>query len=547
MIQRLLTLILLCCLPLTVTAETATPKAAAPKVPATVIKPQKSAEERYLAGQACLQQEDVPCAQVELASIAPGSPYAKLLEAEIAASAQDDETVLRLLLPLKSIGLKTNSSLLPQAMTSLHATLAQAYENQGNVLRAIEQLNLSAPENPESIQTHIWQLLKDQPRASLLELRGESQDTLSQGWIDLALAANGKTPTSAITQWRNAYPDHPVSDTFLLQLAQTAPVIVEQDSFTGTVALLLPLNEPAYANAAAALKAGLMAAHGDSAAIVKIYASRGDKAEIAALYQQAINEGAQYVVGPMARDEVSALAAAGLKLVPTLALNSTDQETLPENLMAFGLPVEAEAEQVAEVARAHGMQSAILISADTPLANRAEQAFAKEWQAQQGTIVIQKTFSADSSLVELKADLSARGADMIFLAANAEQAKMVRPYLDPSIPTFAISHVYDGVALNPDNTALMAIHFVDMPWMVNADHPDFAAYRKAAESLPPGESQRWFAVGVDAWHILAAIAAGKSILIPGLSGTLHMEGKTLVRDLPMAQFGPTGVALEPAR
>ena len=124
---------------------------------------------------------------------------------------------------------------------------------------------------------------------------------------------------------------------------------------------------------------------------------------------------------------------------------------------------------------------------------------------------------------------------------------MVRPYLDQAIPTFASSHVYDGVADNPENAPLSAIHFVDMPWMINPNHPDFAPYREAAAKLPSGQAQRWFAVGVDAWNIIVAKAAGKSLLLPGLSGTLHMEGSNMVRELPMAQFTSTGILLEPAR
>ena len=526
-------------------AATETSKATKPPVA------KKSVEARDLAGRACLQQADTPCAQVELAGMPPNSPYANLLEAQIAASQQDFDAALRLLTPLQA-----NGSLMPQANASLHATLAQAYENQGNVLRAIEQLNQSAlldpaaqpnpgtAEDPEEIHQHIWRLLKALPRETLLELRGGVQDTLTQGWVDLALAATAKVPASAIAQWRIAYPDHPISEAFLQQLSQAEPAAAPTEKFEGTVALLLPLNEPAYATVATAVQAGLMAARDGSTATVKVYATRGDKTEIVAIYQQAVAEGAQYIVGPMSREEVNALATSGIKLIPTLALNAADPEHLPDNLAVFGLPVEAEATQVAKVARAHGMQTAIVVGADTPLAKRMEQAFIKEWTAQEASVVAQKTFTADSNLAELKADLAGQQADMIFLAANTDQARLVRPYLNPAIPTFATSHVYDGAAQRPENAVLSAIHFVDMPWIVNADHPDFAAYREAAAKLPSGEAQRWFAVGVDAWHIVAAQAAGKPLLLHGLSGNLHREGNTLVRELPMAQFRNDGVDIE---
>ncbi|OIQ78839.1 penicillin-binding protein activator LpoA precursor [mine drainage metagenome] len=406
------------------------------------------------------------------------------------------------------------------------------------------QLNLAQGEAAGPAYQRIWQLLEGLPHETLLELRGESPDSLTQGWIDLALAAHAGEPKNAIAQWRSAYPDHPAPGALLQRLAEAAPAAVPTRQFTGTVALLLPLDQPAYAAAAEAVQAGLMAARGDAANSVKVYPSRGDGNAVVALYQQAVSEGAQYVVGPMVREEVNALAAAKLNMVPTLALNAADQEPLPENLLTFGLPVEAEAMQVAQLARARGMQSAILVAADTPLSKRMEQAFLKEWKAQQGTVVAQESFASEASLAALKADLANHQADMIFLAANVDQARLVRPCLDPATPTFAISHIYDGLEQDPENAPLSAIHFVDMPWLVNPDHPDFAPYREAAAKLPPGEAQRWFAVGVDAWHILAARAAGKSLLLPGLSGTLHMDGNTINRELSMAQFRSAGVVLE---
>jgi outer membrane PBP1 activator LpoA protein len=534
MIQRLLTFILLCSLSLTSIAAS-TAETSATKLP------QKSPEERYLEGATCITQADTACAQVALAGLPTTSPYAKILEAQLASINKDDDTVLRLLIPLQ-----INNNLLPQAVSSLHATLAKAYENQGNPLRALEQLFPLFAENPDETSQKIWHVLKDQPKEALLSLRGESQDTLTQGWIDLALAAQTKNPADAIDQWHAAYPDHPVSAALLAQLSQ-APPAVDGDAapIQGTVAVLLPLEELAYEATASALYTGLMAARGDAQTPVLVYPTHGKKEDILNIYEKAVNDGAQYVIGPMTREEVSALATSGIKLLPTLVLNTVEQEQLPENLMLFGMPVEPEVTQMARIARAYGMQSAMIVAADTPLAKRMVQAFLKEWQVQEGTVTLQKTFSPDTQPAELKADLAGQTADMIFLAANADEARLIRPYLNTSIPTFSTSHIYDGVDQNPENQSLAAIHFVDMPWMINQDHTDFSSFTEAAAKLPPGEAQRWFAIGVDAWHILAAKANGKSLLLPGLSGTLHMEGNTIVRELPMAQFRSEGVVLEP--
>jgi outer membrane PBP1 activator LpoA protein len=134
---------------------------------------------------------------------------------------------------------------------------------------------------------------------------------------------------------------------------------------------------------------------------------------------------------------------------------------------------------------------------------------------------------------------------MIFLAAGPEQARWVRPYLNQATPTFALSHIYDGNPQNPENHLLNAIHFIDMPWLLDGDNPDYAPYRTAAADLPP-HAQRWFAVGVDAWKILAALPPDGigSMQLRGLTGEVTLKDKRIVRKLPLAQFRSDGVVLE---
>jgi outer membrane PBP1 activator LpoA protein len=202
-------------------------------------------------------------------------------------------------------------------------------------------------------------------------------------------------------------------------------------------------------------------------------------------------------------------------------------------MIVFGRPVEAEARQVAGIGRRLGMQSALVVMADTPLARRMADAFVDEWKAQQGTLNLALTFSADTNLAELKAQASTHPADMIFLAANVEQARQVRPYLDQAIPTFGTSHLYDGDAGNPLNLVLDAVHFVDMPWLIEPAAAQFAPYRQAALKFPVGEMQRWFGLGVDAWRLLSG---GVGTPLQGLTGDISWAEGQPVRELSMAQF-----------
>ena len=56
-----------------------------------------------------------------------------------------------------------------------------------------------------------------------------------------------------------------------------------------------------------------------------------DSAEMGATtaYRRAIADGAQFIVGPLTKDDVTAIAASGEVSVLTLALNQTADETQP--------------------------------------------------------------------------------------------------------------------------------------------------------------------------------------------------------------------------
>ncbi|MCX7627223.1 MAG: penicillin-binding protein activator [Methylophilaceae bacterium] len=525
-------------------------KQSAPVAPtaaaASTKKSVKTAEELYLEGNACLEADDLGCAAVALAAINPVSPYAKLLRAQLAAAANDFETPLRLLLPLQA-----ETGLLPQAYASLHATLAQAYEAQGNTLRALEhwvacELFLSGNERVDVHQAKLWALVSGQPREVLVEMRGESANPVVQGWIDLALAATyGESRARYVEQWRAAYPDHPASEALLARIVQTRPAGGSPDEpvFRGKIALLLPLASDVFAEAAQAVQAGFMAAQvADHAKPeVAIYAT-GTGEDVTVIYQRAVAEGAQFIVGPLTRDEVMALAAAPMT-VPTLALNVPEGEFERQNNLMFfyGLSVEGEARQVATLAREQGMQTALVIVADAPLTRRMAKAFEETWRKLDGQIVGQLMVPDNDRLSEFKAITAAYSADMIFLAMDAADARRVRPYLDPAIPTYGTSRLFDG---NPWDPALTAVHFVDMPWMVLPDLPEFSRYPRFRSV----ELQRLYALGLDAYRLIPRLLGPPEIgreLLKGASGRIRMDlNGVLNRELPRAQFGHERLIVE---
>ena len=146
------------------------------------------------------------------------------------------------------------------------------------------------------------------------------------------------------------------------------------------IALLLPLHSPIFGSAADTVQQGFMAAINPKRLIlpVRVYSDFDENNSVVAAYRQAIANGAQAVVGPLTRNGVSALAAESDIPVPTLALNVVDGQFVPK-LYFFGLAIEGEARQVAQLAKQQGLHQAIIITAHTQVSQRLQSAFEEEW------------------------------------------------------------------------------------------------------------------------------------------------------------------------
>ena len=530
-------------------AEPASNSASQPGKPATRIK--KTPEASFLDGLNCLKQSDSACAQLALAGIPSQSPYAKLLAGNIAVSAGDFDHAFRLLLPLQA-----EAGLLPQANASLHRSLALAYDNQADALRALEQRTqagrfLSDSADIDSNQQHIWQSLSSLTREQLINMRGESYDTTIQGWIDLALAAQNK---QSIGDWRKVYPDHPASAALTSQLTAQATndnkSITKPKGLEGPIALLLPFQAEAFYPTADAIWRGFVAAQtkANDNAEIRIYATQGNEDAIATIYQQAIKEGARYVIGPLTRDEATTLATGRIQ-VPILALNQPEGAGAVNNFYSLGLSIDAEAAQIAKIARDLGMQTVAIVTGKNPLSVHMTKAFGDAWINGGGQIIAQISVDENTALADFKAQVSAQTADMTLIAGNAEEARALRPYLDTATPTFGFSHIYTGINHEPLDAALLAVRFIDLPWLLNSDDAAFSPYQAAAADLPQGEMQRWFALGVDAYQVLLALTQQphKSATIHGLTGKIRISEKgEIARELALGRFGADGVVLEKA-
>lgn len=305
------------------------------------------------------------------------------------------------------------------------------------------------------------------------------------------------------------------------------------------LALLLPLHSPVFGRAAEAFRQGYTTAASFQPGLPVVSYPSGDQTEeILKAYRLAVKSGAALVVGPLTRDAVAALSKEALP-VPTLALNTPEHSpALPPNLYAFSLNVESEARQVARLAFAEGRRSALTVSTSTPLGKRVQEAFSDEWLKLGGTLVERLNFTPNQNgYLKLRAAVVKIEADMLFLAAGAEKARAVRPYLDRAMPTYATSQIYDDNGQSRRNLDLNQIRFVEMPWLIQPDHPAVVTYPRPASPLNV-EQERFYALGIDAYRISVLLLepAPEAWPLDGVTGQIELDGRQFSRELVAAQF-----------
>jgi uncharacterized protein len=331
------------------------------------------------------------------------------------------------------------------------------------------------------------------------------------------------------------------------------------DKFAPHIALILPLKSATFALAADAVQQGFLAAANSQAhgIPVRVYTSTDESKDVIEIYRQAIANGAIAVAGPLTRPGVTLLAGYSFIPVPTLALNTTEQKAASQNMYFFGLIPETEARQVAQLAFAAKLHDATIINTGTALSKRLSIAFADEWKKLGGNInaeVIYRDGDDTNTLINLptapwlvEPDLpppvtlvSESGevttmapkrigpppvapGNVVFLAADTKQARWIRPYLNPTLPVYGTSQIFNVNADTLTNYDLSDIHFVDMPWLLEPDHPAVMIYPRSAIPLDT-ERERLYAFGIDAYRLLQIMlnARNNSLPLDGVTGRIQL-------------------------
>lgn len=443
----------------------------------------------------------------------------------------------------------------------------------------LSQTDLTPLEDTRN-QNQIWELLALANNNQLISWESASQNPTTVGWITLARTkratySNVEQLNYALEQWRQRHPQHPATENLLTSILET---YANYYVVPKKIALLLPMSGR-FSKIANVIYAGIQSAHqlqaqGDYSPEIALYDTGDNPSRIVNIYNLAVSEGAEFIIGPLNKEAVDVLAQQSELPVPVLTLNyATNKNLEASNFFQFGLLPEDEASQTAERASLDNHYNAIIVAPSSDWGQRVSNAFKQRFLTLGGTVLdsqfyahnetdfstpLQVALQLDQSELryrELRTVLGRnlefephrrQDVDMVFLVATPRTARLLRPqinyYYANDLDVYSTSHIFSGIQNITQDRDIDGVIYCDIPWLLE-DTPENELIREilildAEEnySLLP----RFAALGIDAYRLpskLAELSALPYQRFNGLTGNLKIVSHNKIyRELNWAQF-----------
>jgi outer membrane PBP1 activator LpoA protein len=307
------------------------------------------------------------------------------------------------------------------------------------------------------------------------------------------------------------------------------------------LAALLPLSG-ALAPAGQSVRDGLLAGYYGELRRrpeLRFYDTAGPDGVRGALLQ-AQADGAQMIVGPLARDQVDTLFSLPELELPVVALNRGGTAP-PPGSTTFALAPEDEGVAAAERLLDRGMRRILVVTQADENASRALGAFRERLVAGGGEIIAEVTVTDDNPdyVPALQQALAGARPDGVFQPLRAAQARLLASQMDTAglagVARVATSLILSGANLRMD-VELDGIEYPELPWLLGlrGGTPDAETLGRTLPSAQGGGS-RLFAFGMDAWKLAAyadLLARDPAAEVRGATGELQVDGFGLVRRHP---------------
>lgn len=268
-------------------------------------------------------------------------------------------------------------------------------------------------------------------------------------------------------------------------------------------------------------------------------------------YQKAVSEGADYVVGPLDREQVSALFTQANLPVPVLALNRGSRGA-PAGSVSFSLAPEDEGIAAAEYLLGQGAKNVLVLTGPDDTLRRTSAAFRERLQARGGVVVDQISLSsnADALPAQLTAAAAKGQVDAVYFAARGDHTASAIPAIN-SQPALAnarrvgASQIASGIDSAAETALLDGVVF-PRESLGNRQLSGMPGNPGALTPTAAGAAGRLFAFGYDAWLITAYLeylATSPQKPVPGATGGLQLDGFGNVLITPTWSVMRSGVAM----
>ena len=402
----------------------------------------------------------------------------------------------------------------------------QMYDAQINALIQREQ-GLRGQAQAQSTR-YTWQVINALPIFTREQLLQSSNYAAIKPRLEQSLAGTTSSQVTEVNQFTN------LPDFRETQAQRVEPKWTNQS--VKQIAVLLPLSSK-FNKAATAVLDGIKYEHAANlsgyAPELLIYDIGDSVFQTSQYYRAAINQGADFVIGPLGKEFADQLLQENnqfnLVRTPTLLLGG--QLPLAANLARFTLSPEAEGVAIARKAFRDGLLSAAIMASSSVNSQRMTAAFEQEWLRLGGRISARSRFSPtqfDHS-VELKLMFNIGASeyrakqladvlgfspehnayqrddiDFVFMVASASEGRILRPQINffsgGKLPVYSGSEVYTGVPDAINDMDLEQTLFPVMPWvLISADSSEYA-----------GQLNQLFALGADSYSLASQYSPRES-------------------------------------
>ena len=425
------------------------------------------------------------------------------------------------------------------------------------------------PEQQQLIAQQIWHYLDSDD--------SESQSLILAPWQQLhqtmQQADSARALQQGLKRWHIRHPQHPA---MLAVNPQLLTLLTTEYTPPNQIALLLPLTGK-YHKAGKAIRDGILHAWfgmREQMPAVRVYDT--NSTSISALYQQAIDDGADAVIGPLLKESVASLLTTTEPTVPTLILNRNQEQQANQQLVFFALPPEAEGRQTASWLQRQGVNHPLLLTTGGNGNQRlidgftgyhtsqtqphtaaiqsapftlhqlgASQTFQKQIELALGITDSKARFAQLKTLVGTKLKSqprSRRDLDAVYIAASPSDSRLIKSFIDVTVspyagqlPVYIASRGHAGYR-NELEGAIIG----DLAINISSDN---AELKQQILALHPGwkaSDLRLFALGYDAMQLVDQIALVHylpHLSLRGLTGKLSVsEQGNIEVDMPWAKY-----------